>query len=576
MKSWFFEKQSIRSEILRLVCASSVAAILLVVSLILVREYYSRRHDSVRQFLSVARVLADNLTVAVSFGETDAARELMQSLVAEASITSAVAIDSDYKVVATYGHSDALRQDIARQQHAGHLRHTYSSYYNGDLLTVSVPIVEFDEPIGSLLMTADTSGIWLEFRQFVRDTCLACLLVIPLIVSMSRQLLNSITEPILALADTAREVWEQEDYSIRVTDPARGEIAVLRDQFNLMLSRLESSSLQVTHTQQELIRTNQLLEQRVDERTQELEDEVEKTKQAYAELQDLQSQLTATARAAGMAEIANGVLHNIGNVLNSVNVAAQLSIENVRNLPIGKLDRVALLLQDKRQELGEDWTTFEGISALPDLLLQLSNALNTQRAAVTRELQQLEEHIEFVKQIVQSQQSFSRQAGVLEEVSVTEVFETAWKFVSCHSHRSGIQVSRQFDFRGKIRIDKGKLLQILSNYIKNSIEAVRECSQAEPSLVLATRQLNDGMVEFSVTDNGQGIDPASLESIFRHGFTTKADGHGFGLHSAACAARELQGNVAVHSDGIGLGARFCVRVPLSPLPSVEKKTTVPG
>lgn len=570
MKRWFSGHESIRTEILMLVCVSSVAAILLVVTLILVRDFLSKRNDKARQFLSVAGVLADNLTVAVSFRETDAAEELLHSLVTEASITSAVAIDADSEVLATYGQSDALEQHIARQRQAGLLQHNYSSHYSGDQLTVSVPIEEFEEPIGCLLIRADTSGIWLEFGQFVRDTCITCLLVLPVIVIMSRQLLKSITRPILSLADTARKVSEQEDYSVRVTDPARGEVAVLRDQFNLMLSRLESSSWQVTHTQEELIRTNQLLEQRVAERTQELADEVEKTKQAYAELQELQSQLTATARSAGMAEIANGVLHNIGNVLNSVNVAAQLSIENVRNLPIEKLDRVALLLQDKRKELGSEWTTFEGISALPDLLLQLANTLNEQKTSVSSELSQLEEHIEFVKQIVQSQQSFSRQGGVVEDVSVTDVFDTACKFVSCHSRQTTVRIQRQFDFSGQIRIDKGKLLQILSNYIKNGIEALREYAGTEPTLILATRRMNDDMVEFSVTDNGHGIDPAALDNIFRHGFTTKTDGHGFGLHSAACAAREMEGSVAVHSDGPGRGARFCVRVPLSPIPAATE------
>ncbi len=567
MRAWFTGRQSIRTEMLMLVCASSVAAILFIATLILLRDFFSKRDDKVRQVRSVAGVLAENLTVAVSFSESDAAAELLRSLVSESSITSAVAVDINGDVIATYGDAAAVELNIRQQVDADEYSHRPTSHYEGDLLTVGVPIVEFNEAIGSLLVTADTSGIWLEMRMFSRDTCLACLLVLVITVLVSRELLDSITDPILALADTARNVSEQEDYSVRVNHPARGEVAVLRDQFNLMLSRLETSSWQVTYTQKELMHNNQLLEQRVAERTQELAEEVARTRSAYAELQELQGQLTQTARAAGMAEIANGVLHNIGNVLNSVNVAAQLSIENVRSLPIDKLDRVAQLLQDKQRELGSEWTQFEGMSALPDLLLQLANALNGQRESVSRDLRQLEEHIEFVKQIVQSQQSFSRQGGILEDVGARDVFETACKFVSCHSRLGQIRIERRFEFTGQIRTDKGKLLQILSNYIKNGLEAVRDCSSGEPLLILGTRLLQDDVVEFSVTDNGQGIEMDDLESIFRHGFTTKSDGHGFGLHSAACAAKELHGSVAVHSDGIGQGARFCVRVPLNPVPA---------
>lgn len=576
MTTWFPGRQSIRHEILMLLCASSVAAILFVVAVILVRDFFSKRESKARQFTSVAGVMAENLTVAVSFRESDVAAELLQSLASESSISSALAIDEDGLVVASYGDVRELTQQIILQRNNGDLLHQQASRYDGDTLTVQTPIVEFGEAIGSLHITADTSNLWLELSRFARDTSLTCVVVLFITVAASRHMLKSITEPILALADTAREVSEQEDYAIRVTHPARGEVAVLRDQFNLMLSRLESSSWQVTFTQKELLRNNQLLEQRVAERTQELADEVEKSKEAYAELQNLQGQLTETARSAGMAEIANGVLHNIGNVLNSVNVAAQLSLENVRSLPINKLDRVALLLQEKKQELGPDWTNFEGMAALPDLLLQLANALNSQRESVSRDLRQLEEHIEFVKQIVQSQQSFSRQGGMLEEISAPEVFETACKFVASGNGHADVRIQRQFDFNGQLRTDKGKLLQILSNYIKNGLEAVRDAGQSEPTLVLATRRIRDDMIEFSVTDNGLGIDAADIDSIFRHGFTTKSDGHGFGLHSAACAAKEMHGGVAVHSDGPGRGARFCVRVPLDPVPadSTEPAATV--
>jgi signal transduction histidine kinase len=74
-------------------------------------------------------------------------------------------------------------------------------------------------------------------------------------------------------------------------------------------------------------------------------------------------------------------------------------------------------------------------------------------------------------------------------------------------------------------------------------------------------------VKISVIDNGIGIPRQNLTQIFAHGFTTRKDGHGFGLHSGALAAKELGGALLVHSDGPGQGAVFTLELPLQPAPS---------
>jgi signal transduction histidine kinase len=67
-----------------------------------------------------------------------------------------------------------------------------------------------------------------------------------------------------------------------------------------------------------------------------------------------------------------------------------------------------------------------------------------------------------------------------------------------------------------------------------------------------------------VTDNGIGIPAENFKRLFEHGFTTKQEGHGFGLHSCALAVRELGGDIQTRSDGIGTGATFSLRLPLCP------------
>jgi signal transduction histidine kinase len=73
-----------------------------------------------------------------------------------------------------------------------------------------------------------------------------------------------------------------------------------------------------------------------------------------------------------------------------------------------------------------------------------------------------------------------------------------------------------------------------------------------------------GGVRVTVKDTGQGISPENLVRIFSHGFTTKKDGHGFGLHTSALAASEMNGSLSAHSDGLGTGATFTLELPREP------------
>jgi signal transduction histidine kinase len=84
----------------------------------------------------------------------------------------------------------------------------------------------------------------------------------------------------------------------------------------------------------------------------------------------------------------------------------------------------------------------------------------------------------------------------------------------------------------------------------------------------------EGNVAITVRDNGIGIAPENLTRIFGHGFTTKKDGHGFGLHSGALAAKQMNGSLSVHSDGLGKGASFTLELPAAPAADAQPATPV--
>src|SRR5690606_387494 len=99
----------------------------------------------------------------------------------------------------------------------------------------------------------------------------------------------------------------------------------------------------------------------------------------------------------------------------------------------------------------------------------------------------------------------------------------------------------------------------------NGIQALKPKPGGARVMKLQLRQ-RDQLIDFAVEDQGVGIASENLQRIFQHGFTTRKDGHGFGLHSGAVAARNLNGGLTVQSDGLNRGARFTLTLPVSTSP----------
>jgi signal transduction histidine kinase len=130
--------------------------------------------------------------------------------------------------------------------------------------------------------------------------------------------------------------------------------------------------------------------------------------------------------------------------------------------------------------------------------------------------------------------------------------------------RHEVELIREYTGVPPVTVEKHKVLQILVNLIRNAKYACDESGRKDKKLRLRISQ-TERKVMIGVIDNGIGIPPENLTRIFNHGFTTRKNGHGFGLHSGALAAEELGGALTVHSDGPGLGATFSLELPLPPV-----------
>lgn len=285
-------------------------------------------------------------------------------------------------------------------------------------------------------------------------------------------------------------------------------------------------------------------------------------KKAEAELELMHQKLIETSRLAGMAQVATDVLHNVGNALNSINVSSSLAGDCVRQLDFSKLARVAQLIQQQTGRLDEFLTTDPQGKHIPAYLTAAAENFEAQRAGLLQEIGQLRQFIDHVNQIVAMQQSYAKVAGVCEVVDLPQLLEDALHLNWAALDRHGVFLIRDFEPVPPVVVDRHKVLQILVNLISNAKHALKHCTHPRKELTLRLGLDGPATVRIQVIDNGEGIAPENLTRIFGHGFTTRKDGHGFGLHSGALAAREMGGSLTAHSDGLGLGARFTLVLPV--------------
>ncbi len=290
--------------------------------------------------------------------------------------------------------------------------------------------------------------------------------------------------------------------------------------------------------------------------------EITERKRSEAELESLNRQLVDAARQAGKSEIATSVLHNVGNVLNSVNVSAGVVQEKVRGSGVFRLNKAMEIMEQHLDDLGTYVTQDERGKHLPRFLIDVSQQLADNEETILEEVESLVGNIDHIKTIVATQQAFaSGVSGVIEEVSLAVVLEDAIRINRASMQRHSVPINREFDDVAPILVDKQKLLQIVVNLISNAKYACLESDNEAAEVTVSVRRSDEDYVSIEVSDSGMGIATENLTRIFAHGFTTREEGHGFGLHSAALAAKELDGSLTVHSDGPETGATFTLEIP---------------
>ncbi|MBN1205340.1 MAG: PAS domain S-box protein [Myxococcaceae bacterium] len=286
-------------------------------------------------------------------------------------------------------------------------------------------------------------------------------------------------------------------------------------------------------------------------------------KETEARLDDLHHTLENVSRQAGMAELATGVLHNVGNTLNSVNVSTQLLGELLRHSRVTRLAKATRLLHERSAELGTFLTIDPQGQKLAAYLFALSEHLVEEHAVMSKEVLALGESVDHIKSVIGMQQQHARTAGATEQLQVPQLIDEALRLHAFSLERMSIHIERDYAHVPPILADRHRLLQILINLLSNARHALMESEQQDKRLIIRALPSADGQrLRIEVADNGHGIAPEHLPRMFTQGFTTRKTGHGFGLHISALAASEMRGRLSCTSPGPGQGATFILDLPL--------------
>jgi signal transduction histidine kinase len=485
---------------------------------------------------TVAQMTAANASVALAFSHFEESSKVIQSLKHDPLIVSAVLYKNDGLPFVSYGAPvpEDVRTALLDPNEAILVDVKYDSQIDGSLLIITDNRAELHRTV------ATGSGVYV-----------GALLVTGVLATVLATLFQrSIARPLSGLARTAADVTAKGDYSTRATPEGPAEVAALAEAFNTMLAEIGRRDAELAR---------QLTA---------LDEEMHNREAAEASLRQNTRDLLRLSHEAGMAEVATGVLHNIGNALNSINVSAELLADHLRARAQASSTTLREFFRAPPPRALPVFTSHADGSDVLAFAAALSTHAADSLDAAAHELSSLRTGVAHLKDIVSRQQSLAKSVRHNETFDLREAVEESLLLdkTAAHSSLPGLRIEQSREGCPFVYADRSAVVQILVNLLANARAALTQT--VSPRLGIRIGPPTATHQSVALIDNGVGIPADQLVSIFSYGFTTKAGGHGFGLHNAANTARFMGGSLRVFSEGPGLGATFTLELPL-PSPSLS-------
>lgn len=281
------------------------------------------------------------------------------------------------------------------------------------------------------------------------------------------------------------------------------------------------------------------------------------------EILELSQKLVVYAREKGRADVASSILHEVGNILSSLNISSKLLIENFDQKYFDDFFRVCSLLRKNADNIANYLSQDEKGKLIPAYLVELSKTILYHYSSVREEMENIDANIQHIGNVISAQELFITANQFVEKVHPKEVIESILKMMSVQLSTSRILVIEEYEDIPMIYVDRVKMVEILVNLFTNAIQALNEnTGNHKKEIRVSAKKMSKKTLKISIADNGVGIDKDNLNKIFTYGYSTKKGGHGIGLHGGSIAAKEMGGSLTVSSDGVGCGALFVLELPL--------------
>jgi signal transduction histidine kinase len=459
------------------------------------------RSATERRAITIARVIANAVEPAIEFDDPDHARATLVWLDSLGDARFGVVTNGVTRIAAWHDERAPAELPVAVDQ--------LGVRYLADRLVVSAPIVLRGGGHGAIHLGFSIEELHVERDQARRTVEIASLAVLGVGALACFVLASILMRPIHRLTETARRITRGDAPPALAAGDGTDELSQLARALSVMLERLSH----------------------------------------------VNAQLVGASRHAGMAEVATGMLHNVGNVLTSVNLTVGLLGERLHRSPLERLARSAKLLEEARAS-GDP----ARLDAAIALVSALSTALANDRIGTNDELSTLRRHIDHITRIVLTQNRYAKTVSMAETASLAALLDEAIELGCPEAERKGIALTHEIACDGVVSIDRHRVLQVLVNLISNARDAVLAGTGTRTIRIRA--DISDGGLALEVHDTGVGFDLEDGAKIFQAGFTTKLHGHGYGLHSSAIAAQQLGGTLRCASPGRGQGAMFSLQIPI--------------